>query len=187
MYVSGRGKQFHLQDGVSLWACSQRRSVISRFIRLLWTRHILFPVFSSVHFNSLVFSLFLSCSSFPSYATLSPPPLSSLPLLFYSLLSSPRTWVENKWDTCHSKKASGGERELLRHCVSLLFVLPEWYFSESVVLSLSPRSTVTTLWAKGSTGSISTQLSAALSELVYSFYCRHRWDSHGGTDRHAYI
>ena len=38
--------------------------------------------------------------------------------------AAPRTSVENKWDTCQSKKASGGHREMLRQSVSLLFVLP---------------------------------------------------------------
>lgn len=110
----------------------------------------------------------------------------SLFLLSYFLLSGPGTSVENKWDTCQTKKASGGRGRCLGRVSAYYLFSPEWCFSESVVLSLSPRGSVTSLWAEGSTRSISTQLSVAPSRLVYSFYCRHRWDSHGGTDRHTY-
>lgn len=89
----------------------------------------------------LVFFLVYFISLFSSFSSSFTPHLSSLSRVLspsssrHSLALSavlfppcwsaaPRTLVENKWDTCQSKKASGGQREMLRQSVSLLFVLP---------------------------------------------------------------
>ena len=164
-------------------------------------RGVLSPVSSfSLCFSRFVSSPFPPCSSslpFPPprvltclilclsllwrrlpFVSLSPSLLSDF------LLSGPRTRAGNKRDTCQSKKGLRWARVMLRQSVSLIISPPpEWCVPESLVLSLSLptwHQSVASLWAEGSARSISAQLSVAPSELVYSFYCRQRWDSHGG-------
>lgn len=212
-FVEEGNRQSHLQGGDSL--CGEevssadfsgcRRTVASfspvSSFSLCFCRFVSSP-FSSCSSSSFLssrvwssLSLSLSWRPLP-FVSLSP----SLSLLSDFLLSGPRTRAGNKRDTCQSKKGLRWARVTLRQSVSLIISPPpEWCVPESLVLSLSLPTrlqSVASLWAEGSAGSISTQLSVAPSELVYSFYCRHRWDSHGGngpahiqlihTDTHAH-
>lgn len=145
---------------------AERKCHQSDFSDCPWNHHILSPLFLfSVHFTlacpallppSLLVGPHLSSLSdpIPSLSGHSLPSSAlSLSLLSYFLLFCLRTWVENKWDTCQSKKAPGGWVRCFGRVSAYLFSL-EWCFSESLVLLLCPCGTVTSPWAEWSTGSI---------------------------------
>ena len=199
MYIRGGGKQTVPSAGRRLTL--RRGSVISRFLRLPRNRRILSPVFSfSLCFSRFVSSPFSSCSSSSlssaevltclslSHDFLSPSLLCLSSLSLCCLISSspvPGHGQGTNGTHARVKRASGGRGWCLGRVSALLLVLPlndvspTLLFRRSLPTRLQP---VASLWAEGSARSISAQLSVAPSELVYSFYCRHRWDSRGGND-----